>query len=72
MEGDPVNPKQIVAWGYDRIAERYAEWTGGGDDEPRERYLALLENRLSPARRYWSSDAAPAPRPRSGSRRDSP
>ena len=41
-----MNPKQIVASGYDRIAERYEEWTGGGDNEPRECYLALLENRL--------------------------
>ena len=40
-----MDPKQIVAQGYDRIAERYAEWSGCSD-EPRERYLALLEERL--------------------------
>ncbi len=44
-----MDPKQIVARGYDRIAERDAELTGGGGDEPRERYLALLEERLPAA-----------------------
>jgi ubiquinone/menaquinone biosynthesis C-methylase UbiE len=41
-----VDPKQIVAQGYDRIAERYAAWSGAGGDDPRERYLALLLDRL--------------------------
>jgi SAM-dependent methyltransferase len=43
---DVRDPKRVVADGYDRIAERYAEWSGGGGEDPRDRYLALLEARL--------------------------
>jgi len=41
-----MDPKQIVADGYDRIAERYAEWAGGGEGDPRDRNLDLLLGRL--------------------------
>ena len=44
----PDDPKEIVARGYDAIAERYAAWSSGETDGPRSRYLALLEERLSP------------------------
>ena len=43
---EPRNPKRVVAEGYDRIAERYVEWSGGDGEDPRDRYLALLEERL--------------------------
>ena len=41
-----MEPKQVVAQGYDRIGERYAAWSGGSGDDPRERHLALLIERL--------------------------
>ena len=41
-----MDPKRIVAAGYDRIAERYAAWSARADDDPRQRYLALLLERL--------------------------
>lgn len=34
-QGDAVDPKRIVADGYDRIAERYAAWSGQDEDDPR-------------------------------------
>jgi SAM-dependent methyltransferase len=37
-----MTPKQIVEAGYDRIAERYSEWTGETLVDERERYVALL------------------------------
>lgn len=40
-----VDPKRIVAAGYDRIAERYVEWSGGGSDR-RDGFVSLLEGRL--------------------------
>jgi SAM-dependent methyltransferase len=40
------NPKQIVADGYDRIAERYSAWTGTTLRGPRARYVALVQERL--------------------------
>lgn len=43
--GGAMDPKRVVADGYDRIAERYAAWGGGGSD-PRDDHLALLEERL--------------------------
>ena len=39
-----IDDAVIVAQSYDRIAEWYASWTG--NDEPRDRYLALLEEQL--------------------------
>jgi SAM-dependent methyltransferase len=44
-----VDPRKIVADGYDRIAERYAEWADGSTvrDEARPRYTALLLERLA-------------------------
>jgi len=43
---DCLDPKQIVEAGYDRIAERYAEWTGETLVEERETYVSLLFERL--------------------------
>ena len=45
-EGARPDPKRVVAEGYDRIAEHYVEWSGGDGEDPRDRYLALLEERL--------------------------
>jgi SAM-dependent methyltransferase len=44
-----IDPRKIVVDGYDRIAERYAEWVEGGAvrDEARPRYTALLLERLA-------------------------
>ena len=42
------DPKRIVARGYDRIAERYAAWTGGAWAGNRARFGGLLCERLSP------------------------
>jgi len=42
-----VNPKQIVADGYDQIAERYSAWTGTELRGPRARYLQILEKHVS-------------------------
>lgn len=36
------DPKQIVARGYDRIAERYAAWTGETREGDRARFGGLL------------------------------
>jgi SAM-dependent methyltransferase len=41
-----MDPKQIVAQGYDTIAERYAEWAGRTRTDERERYTAVLLNAL--------------------------
>jgi SAM-dependent methyltransferase len=41
-----ADPKRIVAEGYDRIAERYAAWTGDAWAGPRARYGSLLWQRL--------------------------
>lgn len=37
-----MNPKQIVADGYDQIAERYIEWSGNVRVAERERYLSMM------------------------------
>jgi SAM-dependent methyltransferase len=42
------DPKRIVADGYDRIAERYSEWTGIDLRGPRARYLDVIKE-LVPA-----------------------
>src|SRR5205085_2724325 len=36
------DPKEIVARGYDSLAERHAEWSAGVRAEERERYTRLL------------------------------
>jgi len=36
------SPKQVVEEGYDRIAQRHAEWAAGVRTEERARYLAAL------------------------------
>ena len=41
-----MDPKRIVADGYDRIAERYAEWAGRLPDDARERYTTLVLDQL--------------------------
>src|SRR5712691_4675957 len=44
---EQADPRQIVADGYDRIAERYADWvTDDVLDEARPRYVALVLERL--------------------------
>lgn len=47
MNDNANNPKQIVATGYDQIAERYSEWTGTALSGPRERAVAVLFERLA-------------------------
>jgi SAM-dependent methyltransferase len=43
------DPRQIVAAGYDRIAERYADWAiNAVVDEARPRYVSLILDRLAP------------------------
>lgn len=37
-----MDPKEIVAQGYDQIAERYADWTAAHRHDPRERYMDIL------------------------------
>jgi ubiquinone/menaquinone biosynthesis C-methylase UbiE len=41
-----MDPKQIVAQGYDAIAERHAEWAGHTRTDERERYTAVLLHAL--------------------------
>jgi SAM-dependent methyltransferase len=41
-----VDPKQIVADGYDQIAERYSAWTGTELRGPRARHLEILEKHV--------------------------
>jgi SAM-dependent methyltransferase len=43
-----MDPKQIVAQGYDAIAERHAEWAGRTRTDERERYTAVLLHALPP------------------------
>jgi ubiquinone/menaquinone biosynthesis C-methylase UbiE len=43
-----MDPKQIVAQGYDTIAERHAEWASHTRTDERERYTAILLNALPP------------------------
>src|SRR5713226_9137896 len=44
---EQTDPRQIVADGYDRIAERYARWCSADVvDEVRPRYVARLLQRL--------------------------
>jgi SAM-dependent methyltransferase len=47
-KGTAVDPKRIVAEGYDRIAEAYADFAGRSRDDPRDRYTALMIDRLAP------------------------
>jgi ubiquinone/menaquinone biosynthesis C-methylase UbiE len=42
-----VDPKKIVAHGYDRIAERYSAWTGTELRGPRARYLSVVQAQVS-------------------------
>ena len=44
--GKQRDPKQIVARGYDHIAERHNEWTNRARREERARYTAVLLERL--------------------------
>lgn len=41
---DPVDPKKLVASGYDAAAERYVGWSAG--DRARERYTDLVQRAL--------------------------
>jgi SAM-dependent methyltransferase len=43
-----MDPKQIVAQGYDAIAGRHAEWASHTRTDERERYTAVLLNALPP------------------------
>src|SRR5438270_356408 len=46
-----MDPKQIVAQGYDAIAGRHAEWASHTRTDERERYTAILLNALPPGAR---------------------
>jgi SAM-dependent methyltransferase len=41
-----MDPKQIVADGYDRVAESYAAFVERSRNDPRDRYTALILDRL--------------------------
>jgi SAM-dependent methyltransferase len=41
-----LDPKRVVEAGYDRIAERYSEWTGETLTDERSRFVSLLFERL--------------------------
>jgi SAM-dependent methyltransferase len=43
---EQTDPKQVVAEGYDRIADTYLEWTQGAREEERARYTSILLERL--------------------------
>lgn len=45
-EPDQRDPKRVVAAGYDRIAERYAAWTGETLLDERAQFVSLLCERL--------------------------
>jgi SAM-dependent methyltransferase len=47
----PGDPKQIVANGYDHIAETYAGWAAGSTSDERTRYAGILLERLPPGAR---------------------
>jgi hypothetical protein len=42
MDPTHVDPKQIVADGYNRIAEQYCAWVGQVRTEERAKYTAVL------------------------------
>src|SRR6478672_10902792 len=42
-----MDPKRLVADGYDRIAETYAAWVERNDTTLRDRYLAVLDAELT-------------------------
>ena len=46
MEPTHVDPKQIVADGYDRIAEQYCAWASQVGQEQRAKYTAVLLDKL--------------------------
>lgn len=48
MANLPINPKQIIADGYDRIAERYVEWSHTVRIAERARYLSVIAAALPP------------------------
>src|SRR5437588_4797340 len=43
-----MDPKHIVAQGFDHIAERYVEWSRHTRVEERKRYTTLIVDRLEP------------------------
>jgi hypothetical protein len=38
--------KRIVAQSYDRMSQRYLEWSSGIEDDPRNVMVALMAERL--------------------------
>ena len=44
--GDFLDPKRIVAQGYNQIAERYVTWAGHVRTRERERYTRVLLDSL--------------------------
>jgi SAM-dependent methyltransferase len=44
-------PHGVVASGYDRIADRYADWQAGVEGDPRARYVSRLLSGLPPGPR---------------------
>ena len=45
---DPIDPKQVVARGYDEVAQRYLEWSALRPSPARRHYLALACDRIPP------------------------
>jgi cyclopropane fatty-acyl-phospholipid synthase-like methyltransferase len=46
MDCKNIDPKQIVAAGYDRIAEQYCAWASQARGEERATYTAVLLDKL--------------------------
>jgi cyclopropane fatty-acyl-phospholipid synthase-like methyltransferase len=46
MDRTQIDPKQIVAAGYDRIAEQYCAWASQARGEERAKYTSVLLEKL--------------------------
>lgn len=46
MDPEPVDPKRIVAEGYDRIADEYRAWASQSRPEERAKYTSVLLEKL--------------------------
>lgn len=56
-------PQDLVAAGYDLIAERYAAWQAGVRGDPRERYVASMLERLPSQPRILEIGCGPGVEP---------
>lgn len=54
-----LDPKQVVAEGYDRMAERYLQWVQTIRLEERERYTAVLLDELPPGAKVLDLGCGP-------------